>query len=86
MRPLIVASLGIRPRGAEGLEMTLPKLGNGIVIGVMIRGQNPERNRVIGGLLDLPGSGNPDTISIEQQSNHHPRMVGGLTTFAIIIA
>lgn len=39
--------------------MTFPKLGNGIMIGVLIPGEYPERNRVIRGLLDLPGTGNP---------------------------
>src|ERR1035437_6036847 len=67
-------SLGEQLR--QTLQMRLPKAGDRIVIGVLVRRQVPERYVFMGRSFDLPRTNPSPAVAVQQHSHHHRRVVG----------
>ncbi len=62
----------------KSLEMKFTESSNGIMVWMPVRGEHPERDRMIGSLLDLAGRRHPQCIGVEKKTYHHPWIVGRL--------
>src|ERR1035437_1566484 len=67
-------SLGEQLR--QTLQMRLPKAGDRIVIGVLVRRQVPERYVFMGRSFDLPRTNHSPAVTVQQHPHHHRRVVG----------
>src|ERR1035437_5108237 len=67
-------SLGEQLR--QTLQMRLPKAGDRIVIGVLVRRQVPERYVFMGRTFDLPRTNHSPAVAVQQHPHHHRRVVG----------
>src|ERR1019366_6295864 len=67
-------SLGEQLR--QTLQMRLPKAGDRIVIGVLVRRQVPERYVFMGRTFDLPRTNHSPAVTVQQHPHHHRRVVG----------
>src|ERR1035437_1124957 len=67
-------SLGEQLR--QTLQMRLPKAGDRIVIGVLVRRQVPERYVFMGRTFDLPRTNHSPAVTVQQHTHHHRRVVG----------
>ena len=59
----------------QGRQLALPKGRDAVVIGGRLAGQHPVRNILVGGALDPPRARLPATPRIQQQPDHHHRMI-----------
>lgn len=56
--------------------MTLPKVRNRVVVGVLVDSQIAVGSRVVGGPFDFPRTGLARGIGRQQPARHHRRMIG----------
>lgn len=59
--------------------MGLSEVADGIVVGMMAGGENPEGDVVIGRFFYLPRRGNAHAVGVEKKLYHHGRMISRLT-------
>jgi hypothetical protein len=57
------------------LEMLAAKFRDPRMVRVIACREHPERNVLVGRLLQLPGGADPDAVAIEQKSDHHLRRI-----------
>jgi hypothetical protein len=60
----------------EGIEVAAPELTDAAVVRLLVGGEHPECGAFPTGLLDLSGAGQPDAVGVQEQHQHHPRVVG----------
>ena len=73
--------LNEQPR--NGPEMTLSEVRNPAVVGMAVAREHPEGNVLIGLLLYAPGTPNPHTVSVEQELEHHGRVIGRMSSLKV---
>lgn len=66
--------------------MALAKVGNGVMIGMLIGGEHPKGNPIVGGLFDLSRTRPAYSVRIEQQADHHPGIERRLAALVVIVA
>lgn len=67
------------------LQVTLAKGGDGVVIRMLVAGQEAERHVLEGCALHPAGREDAHAVAVDQQSRHHLRMVGRLAATITVI-
>src|ERR1035437_3138129 len=73
---LVAQPQSLREQLRQALQMRLPKAGDRIVIGVLVRRQVPERYVFMGRTFDLPRTNHSPAVTVQQHPHHHRRVVG----------
>src|ERR1022692_3374695 len=73
---LVAQPQSLREQLRQALQMRLPKAGDRIVIGVLVRRQVPERYVFIGRSFDLPRTHHSPAVAVQQHPHHQRGGVG----------
>lgn len=68
----------LQEQPGQGRQVGLPKRGEGVVVRVLIRREDPVGDLLVGGPLDRPGRGLPCAAAIEQELHQEGPVVGRL--------
>ena len=75
----------LHEQGPQRLEMPLPERGEAVMVGMLVRGQHPIRHVLVRRPLDLPRRRLARAVRVDQELDHHPRVVRRLPAlFALV--